>query len=215
MRTYISLTLRATKRRNEAGWGGVFMRADVKPEVSIDREFERMLAHAVVWMRQRVLVLVLSVGAAAVIVVAFVVTYSTRVGREQAILEDLAQAERSPTEKLQELQDVARRAEGTMLAARALLAYANALYDAGRLEEARQAYERLLREHGGNFLAQPTKLALATTLEGLEESEEAGVIYEEIVAGDADGFFGRRAAERLAAMSAASASRPAESKNGP
>ncbi|MFH0963549.1 MAG: tetratricopeptide repeat protein [Planctomycetota bacterium] len=141
------------------------MRADVKPELSIDQEFERMLAHAIVWVRQNALVLVLSVGAAVVILAAFIVTYTTRATREQAIVEDLERAGRAPTEGVADLQEAARRAEGTAQAARALLAYADALYDAGKLDEAREAYERVLREHAGSFLALPARLALGTTLE--------------------------------------------------
>ena len=176
----------------------------------MEREFERVVARTVEWVRANLTVVGLSAAAAAVVIVALVVSLGGRESREAGVVKDLEAAVITGAAKLEDLRDAVDRAEGTISHARALLACGNAFFDAGRFPEAREMYEELVDTQGDTILAWWGRLALGVTLEELAQRDSARDVYQSIV-GDLEGtFFAQRAADRLAALAETPASRPTQ-----
>jgi len=184
-------------------------RKDLQPELSIETEFEQIVDRIVQWVRGNLPVIGLSAAAVAVVIMALVAGSRARESRQAGVVKDLEEGAVSSDVAPEALREAAERARGTDLHARALLVCANAFFDAGRLAEARKAYEELVAEHGENILASWGRLALAVTLEELAERDRAQEVYQGIADEFQGTFLARRAADRMTALQGGATSRPA------
>jgi len=197
---------------------------DLHPELSLEQEFERWLAHARDWVAGNATLILLVVVAA--VIAAAAVGFSVNAGKSArlSIIKTISEAETAARKAqelsdeegatamsavLEELEDVCVRAEDTNLHAYALMTAANIHYDSGRYETALSLYDQLVTEHGENYFGRPARLAMGAALEALDRWADARKVYEEIVSASEGTFYAQRAADRLEALAAPPASMPA------
>ena len=187
---------------------------DLKPELSMEQQFERWLKTARAWIAQRATVLLLGAVAVVIVVAAIVFSVKAKDSAQLAVINTIEEAQQglrmarvrpnddaAKTEVfLDGLERAGERAQGTPLYAYALLSTANALYDAGEYENALGTYDRILREAAENYLARAARMGRAATLDALDRRADAEAAYKRIIADLPNTFFATRAADRLKAL---------------
>jgi len=198
---------------------------DLHPELSMEQEFERWLARARQWVQANLTVILLSLAAVAIVVVAVAFHADTKEKTRIAVLTEIDTAdmqlrdlsmEKDPDKAkiaeeaaLAALSDAAQHAEETPLHAFALLSAANAHYDRGKYDKAVEFYRTVIADYPENYLARSARLGMGAALEQLDRRAEARKVYEETIVDLKGTFPAERARDRLAAIKEILASRPA------